>query len=210
VTLAAAYLSHTGTLAILFAATVAIAILFVVRGGPALRPAAAAVAVATLAAAALAVAVYYAHFTDTYRTEFARIGHETASGAADAGGRTIEQRLRGVPYALRLYLGTPVLLLAALGAADWFRRGRHERLVLAIAGWVVACVAFLVIGIVTPVDMRYYLASLPALSVAAGFGASQAWGVGRGSNRVFWRLAAALLLAAAISTGVHGWWAALG
>jgi len=210
VTLAAAYLSHTGTLAILFAATVAIAILFALRGGPALRPAAAAVAVATLAAAALAVAVYYAHFMDTYRTEFARIGNETASGAADAGGRTIDTRLRSVPYALRLYLGTPVLLLAALGAADWFRRSRHDRLVLAIAGWVVACVAFLVIGIVTPVDMRYYLASLPALSVAAGFGASQAWGVGRGSNRVFWRLAAALLLAAAISTGVRSWWGALG
>ena len=32
---------------------------------------------------------------------------------------------------------------------------------LATAGWMAACLLFLAIGILTPVDMRYYLAALP-------------------------------------------------
>ena len=62
-------------------------------------------------AAALAVALYYAHFLDTYRTEFARIGRETAPAAPDAGGRGIATRLR-VGAAL------PVSLLRRPGAAS--------------------------------------------------------------------------------------------
>ena len=75
---------------------------------------------------------------------------------------------------------------------------------------MLSCLVFLVIGILTPVDMRYYLASVPALAIAAGFGAAWAWSGGPGSHEVPWRVAAAVFLAAAISTGVHSWWAALG
>src|SRR4051812_5288033 len=167
--IAVAYLSHTGTLAILFVATVAIAMLFLVRGGPSLRSPAAAVAVATLTAAVLAVALYYAHFTETYRTEFARIGHETATAASDAGGRTIGDRLGLVPYSVRIYIGMPVLLFAIAGAARLIVRHGRARMTLALAGWSLACAIFLVIGILTPVDMRYYLASVPALAIAAGY-----------------------------------------
>ena len=130
--LAAAYLSHTSTLAILFAATVATAVLFWWRGGPALRSPAAAIALATSGAALLAVAVYYAHFMDTYRAEFARIGHETATAAADAGGRTIGDRLRLVPYSLGIYLGVPVLLFASLGAAELALERGRDRLTLTL------------------------------------------------------------------------------
>jgi hypothetical protein len=208
-TLAAAYLSHTGTLAILFAATVLIALLFLVRGGASLRSPAAAVAVATVGAAVLAVVVYYAHFLETYRTELARIGHETATAASDAGGRTVADRLRIVPYSVSIYIGLPVLLVALLGTVHLVARHGRERLTLVFAGWILSCLLFLVIGILTPVDMRYYLASVPALAIAAGFGAAWAWS-GRQSHDMLWRVAAGVLLAAAISTGVRSWWAALG
>jgi len=208
--LAAAYLSHTGTFAILFLATVAASAWLAVSGGAARRSAATAIALATFAAAALAVAVYYAHFTDTYRTEFARIGRETATAAADAGGRTIADRLRAVPYYVRLYIGTPVMLLALLGGADLLRRYRGERLALVLAGWMLSCGVFLVIGVLTPVDMRYYLASVPALAIAAGLGAAWAWSGGPGSRQVAWRVAVGVLLAAAISIGISVWWSTLG
>ena len=208
--LTVAYLSHTGTLAILFAATVLIALLLLVRGGPPMRSPAAAIAIATFAAAVLAVVVYYAHFLDTYRTEFARIGHETATAASDAGGRTVADRLRLIPYSVRIYIGVPVLLVALVGAAHLTTRHGRERLTLVVEGWMLSCLVFLVIGILTPVDMRYYLASVPALAIAAGFGAAWAWSGGPGSHEVPWRVAAAVFLAAAISTGVHSWWAALG
>ena len=55
---------------------------------------------------------------DTYRAELGRIGHETATAAPDAGGRTIGDRLRLVPYYLGLYIGAPVLLFAFLGAVE--------------------------------------------------------------------------------------------
>ena len=63
--LAVAYMSHTSTLAIVFVATLAIAVLFWWRGGPALRSSVSAIAFATLGAAAVAVVLYYAHFMDT-------------------------------------------------------------------------------------------------------------------------------------------------
>src|SRR4029077_10198529 len=186
------------------------AALLLLRGGPSLRSPAAAIALATLAAAIPAVALYYAHFMDTYRAEFARIGHETATAAADAGGRTIADRLRLVPYSVRIYIGIPVLLLAILGAPDLARRHGRERLTLALAGWTASCVIFMVIGILTPVDMRYYLAAVPALAIAAGCGAAWAWNGASRPGRRAWRIAAAILLAETVSSGFTSWWSALG
>jgi hypothetical protein len=208
--LAVAYLSHTSTLAILFVATVSTAVLLRWRGGPALRPPAAAIALATACAAGLAVVLYYAHFMDTYRAELGRIGHETAAAASDAGGRTIADRLRLVPYALGIYIGAPVLLFACLGAAALARRRAADRLTLTLAGWILSCLAFLVIGILTPVDMRYYLAAVPAVAIAAGLGAAWAWNDAGPLHRTLWRATAAVFLAGTVSTAFHNWWNTLG
>ena len=72
--------------------------------GRRLRSPAVAVLLASVAAVVVAVVVYYAHFIDTYRTELARIGGETAAAAPDAGGRGIGDRL-----GLRSALPPPVL-----------------------------------------------------------------------------------------------------
>jgi hypothetical protein len=146
----------------------------------------------------------------TYRTELARIGHETATAAPAAGGRTIADRLRLVPYSVGIYIGAPVLLFAFLGSVEMMRRRAGDRLVLALGGWTLACLVFVVLGIVTPVDMRSYLALLPAVAIAAGYGAAWAWSEGWPAHRGMWRLTAALFLAGTISTGVHAWWSALG
>lgn len=208
--LAVAFLSHTGTLAILFVAGICTSLLFFALGGRALRSAAWAIAVATAVAAALSIAVYYGWFIDTYRTEFSRIGHETVTAAPAAGGRTIGDRLRFVPYALGISVGAPVLLFAFLGAVEIARRRPSQRLTLTLGGWMASCIGFLLLGILTPVDMRYYLAALPVLAIAAGFGAAWAWDEGWPLHRRLWRLAAAVFLAATVSTGFHHWWSVLG
>ncbi len=208
--LAVAYMSHTSTLAIVFVATLAIAVLFWWRGGPALRSSVSAIAFATLGAAAVAVVLYYAHFMDTYRTELGRIGHETATAASDAGGRTIGDRLRLVPYSLGIYIGAPILLFAFLGAVELARRRAADHLTLTLAGWTLSCLAFLAIGILTPVDMRYYLALVPAIAIAAGYGAAWAWRDGSPSHRTLWRVTAAVFLAATVSTAFRNWWSGLG
>jgi hypothetical protein len=205
-----AYLSHTSTLALLFVSTLVTAALFWWRGGTSLRPAAAAIVWASAIAAGLAVIVYYSHFMNIYRAEFGRIGHETATAAADAGGRTIGARLRGVPYSVGIDIGAPVLLFAFLGGVETARRRKHDRLALTLAGWLLSCLAFLAIGVVTPVDMRYYLAAMPALAIAAAAGAAWAWSEGWPLQRTLWRLTGAVFLAGTISMAFHNWWNALG
>jgi len=201
VVLAAAFMSHTSTFAILSVSVLLIALLFRWRGGPALRSAALGVGLAGLAAIVLAVVIYYAHFWSTYQSEMARIGSETASAAPDAGGRGIVQRLAAVPSYLFPYLTYPILILGAWGGLYLWRRGSRDRLTLSIAGWALGCFVFLVLGILTPVDMRYYLAAVPAVAMAAAAGASAAWSAGGGA-----RLAAAVLLAWAVWIGVQHWW----
>jgi hypothetical protein len=205
VALTAAFVAHTSTFAILSVATVVIACLFYLRGGPALRSPAAAVLVAGIIAVVVAIAVYYAHFIDTYRAELARIGGETATAAPDAGGRGIGGRLQSVPRYLYIYFGVPALLLAAWGAAFLWKRGARDRSSLAAVGWLITCGLFLILGILTPVDMRYYLAAIPALAFLAALGAADGWTSG-GSSRA----AAAILLCATVYVALHAWWSTLG
>ena len=203
--LGAAFLSHTSAFAIVAVAAVLIAALFWWRGGPALRSPAAAVLVATLASVVLAVAIYYAHFMETYRSEIARIGAETAAAAPDAGGRGIGERLASVPRYLNLYFGVPTLALAVWGAARLWQRSARDRVTLSAAGWAISCFLFLILGILTPVDMRYYLAVIPIVALLAAVGASVAWTAGFAQ-----RVAAAALLVWAVVGGVRFWWSTLG
>ena len=203
--LLAAFLSHTSTFAILATTTIVVAAIFAWRGGATLRSPAAAIAIGGLAAALLAVVVYYAHFVETYRTEFARISTETATAAADAGGRSISDRAGIVPWYLHGYFGLPVLILAAAGAWHLWRAAARDRLTLTTAGWALTCGVFLIIGVLTPVDMRHYLAALPAVAIAAAHGASAGWdAAGR------WRLVTIVLLCWSVWRGIETWWRIVG
>jgi hypothetical protein len=203
-TLTAAFLSHTSAFAIGAVGACLVALSFLWRGGPALRSPAAAVSVAVVLAGALAIALYYIHFLDTYRTELGRVGAETANAAPDAGGRGIADRLVAVPRYLSSYFGVPSLALAFWGAGLLWRRGARDRITLAAAGWTAACLMFLVLGIVTPVDMRHYLAAIPIVALIAAVAAGIAWTSGRTP-----RAAAASLLAWAVVLGVAAWWSTL-
>jgi hypothetical protein len=202
--LLAASLSHTSTFAIVSTSTIIVAATIAWRGGLPLRPAAKAIALAGVTAALVAVAVYYAHFLDTYRTELSRITTETAHAAADAGGRSITDRALVVPYYLRQYFGIPVILLSLLGTRNLWNQQRRDQLTLTLAGSALTCLAFLAIGILTPVDMRYYVAALPVVAITAARGASHAW-----SQSPTHRAIAGGLLAWAIGYGIHTWWTTL-
>lgn len=197
--LAAAFLSHTSTFALLLPAAAFISLAFLWKGGPALRSPAYAVTLAAIVAALFAVAVYYRHFGDVYAEQWTRISGETATNTPDAGGRTAMDRLIDAPRQLRLMFGLPMLALAAAGTFHLFARAARDRLTLAVLGWSMSCALFFAIGIGTPVDMRYYLAAIPAFAITAAAGASWMWtsdGAARG-------VALALLLWAAV-TGING------
>ena len=199
--LTTAFLSHTSTFAILTLCVLSTVVLFWWKGGPALRKPAITIAIALLVALVLAIAIYYAQFMETYRTEFSRLGGETRTAAPDAGGRGVLQRLWAVPRYAYLYFSVPAMILAAAGAIDRWRRGSRDRLSLAIAGWSLACLFFLLIGVLTPVDMRYYLTATPVIALLAAVGAAWGWHEGR-----HWRVVAILLLSWAIWIAVDVWW----
>jgi len=200
----AAFLSHTSTFAILSVCAFATAVMFVWKGGPALRTPAKAIAIAAAVAIVLAIALYYAHFVPTYRTEFARLSTETATAAPDAGGRGTLERAAAVPRYLHLYFGLPALVLAAAGAVDRWRRSSRDRLTLTIAAWTATCGLFLLLGVLTPLDMRYYLAVIPALALLGGTGASWLWSQGGAA-----RIVSIVLLSWVLWLGVATWWGTL-
>ncbi len=120
--------------------------------------------------------------------------HRTPVDAASWRGW---RRCRGI---CNFYLGVPILLLAAIGAVERWRRGARDRLTLTVAGWMIACALFLVIGVVTPLDMRYYLAVIPALALLAAAGAASWWSAG---DRL--RIGVAVLLVWTLWIGVTIW-----
>jgi hypothetical protein len=61
------------------------------------------------------------------------------------------------------------------------------------------------IGILTPMDMRYYLAAVPVAALTGAYGAARAW-----KKSAAWRGAAVILLAGTVAAGVNYWWSALG
>jgi hypothetical protein len=203
--LAAAFMSHTSTFPLLWLACGTTAVLFFWRGGPALRPAATTVIVAAIVALVLAVVLYYGHFMEVYRSEFSRIGAETATAAPDAGGRGIGTRAAMVPYYLRLHYGIPALVLAAVGAWRLWQIGARDALTLTVSGWGLSCLAFLLVGVLTPVDMRYYLAAIPALATVAATGASFLW-----SRKGMSRSMAVALLGWVLWVGASHWWNVIG
>jgi hypothetical protein len=175
IVLAIAFMSHTSTFPLLFCACIFAAALDRWKGNEDSGHAATAVLAATLLALVLAVVLYYAHFGETYRAEFARISAETATAAPDAGGRSLAGRAWSVPRYVGSYLGFAALALAMFGGWDLHRRAARDRLTLATAAWALSCLVFLALGIVTPVDMRYYLASVPAVALAGAAGVSALW-----------------------------------
>lgn len=202
ITLVVAFLSHTSTFAIGACCGCLVAALFVLRGTPELRRAGMAAGAAVLGACVAAVVIYYGHFTDTYRAEWARIGAETASAAPDAGGRSIAARASAVPRYVASYWGIPITVLSIWGFATL--RAAPPAVRLTVLGWAAGCVMFLVLGVLTPVDMRHYLAVIPALSVAAGMAAASGWRSGGAA-----RIAAAALVVWAGWIALRAWWGTL-
>lgn len=199
--IALAGLSHTSTFAILPTSVAMIAILYWWLGDADTRAAAWPVFITATAATIVAVLVYYGHFTDVYREQFARISGEVAgAGSANPNARTLSSRLSYVPVLTALYYGWPVVGLAGFGAWRIWGQKRRDRLTLALGGVGASCAGFLVLGILTPVEMRYYLAALPIVAIVVAAGLVQA-----ARMRPIVRWTVGLLVVWALADTVHKW-----
>ncbi len=202
----ATFLAHVSTFGIL-AGLAAFAwglLRFSPEADEAARSAGQAVLVAALGAGAFAVGVYYAHFLGTYRLTVGRLASELAATAAAPRWGSLVDRTLAVPARIVQHYGWPAVLLAAFGV--WRLRFLRpaDRLRPVLAAWAASCLLFLAVGLLTPVDLRYYLAALPAVAMLSGLAWSAGWRTG-------WRWRPALIAASAwaVWIGLHTWVAPL-
>ena len=172
---AAAFLSHTSTFAVLGTQLVAAGAALAIAREPAWRPSGRVLILAATGALILSIAVYYAYFMDVYREAFGRIASETGHATAAAGGRTPLTRLVGVPGGLAVTFGIPGMLLAVVGAVQLIVRRRPSPVQRLLAMWLAVCGLFMVVGIITPVDLRHLLAALPVVGVLCAIGFAALW-----------------------------------
>ena len=204
VVVAAALLTHPSTCAILAAVLAITSALYAWHGGT-LRPAAAGVLLAAASATIIAVVLYYAWFPSVYVAELGRVASASVPGApaAPAPVTSFAGRLARAVWFADIYFGWPAMAVAAIGAWRLSRSSTSPRLTLLLLGWAGICVFFLLLGMLTPVDMRYQFAAFPALAIAAAFACSWAWRSGGAA-----RFAISALLVAGVWDGVAQWlWA---
>jgi len=202
----AAMLTHPSTFGIL-AVLAGFTWLFyraVDRSDDDLRSADRAVLLATMVAVGVAVGLYYSHFLGTYRDMVTRIASEVTDSSTRLAWHRTEAGFAALPARLVDYYGWPALGLAAYGAFCLRLVARHDRLRLVLGAWVASCLVFFVVGLLTPVELRYHLAALPVVAILAGLGWSRGW---RAHRR--WRAALILLAAWMIKVGVTAWVARL-
>jgi len=175
VTLIAA-LSHASTFVLLTAQLAAAGLWIIIRPSVDGRRPGWWMVGAVSVAAVLAIATYYGHFGDVYATAMTRVGEETGRAASSAGFRTPTDRLVDVPRLFGLYYTSPALILALAGAVSLWRSRETAPVSWAVAAAsTVVLAAFLILGIITPLDFRHYLAALPLVALAMAAGAVFLW-----------------------------------
>ena len=229
---ALALMSHVSTFAILLATLAAIAALFRLSGVHDLRQSSTMILTSAVAAAVFSVVVYYGHFSDVYMNVLrARTGH-----GLSIASRTVSPVRRANVAASQppapdgdrppLYLrtadaltltasatGWPILILAVLGAWRVWKEAARDRLLAVIGAWGLAYLAFVALGIASPVDAanqrfsaefvgRVVYTTCPAAVLLAARGGVWAWRRGQVA-----RVAGVALAFGAIAVGVNSWFA---
>ena len=198
----AALLTHPSTCAILLVILTATAVLYTSRRAGDLRASGNGVFLATLLAGAIALAVYYVWFPRVYLSELTRVASESGARASAVTAPAV-RTAKALDLAT-MYFGWAAAAAAAVGAWRLCREGAPPRLRLLLLAWAGTSVVFLVVGILTPIDLRYHFAAFPALAVAAGFTCAWAW-----QHGIVPRAAAALMIGAGAWEGISQWMRAL-
>jgi hypothetical protein len=124
-----------------------------------------------LAVGAGAVALYYAAFTRLIARQVPRLLEGAGQGAGHGPATAFESLLKGVAQE---WLGVPALLLALIG---WWSF-KDDRLARAIKAFVLAGAALMLVGLVSPVEVRYLYALTTPIAILAAVGAERLWSLG--------------------------------
>jgi hypothetical protein len=176
----AAYLSHFSTAVIGVPAAAMIAVALVFASDPADRRAWRWIALSVAASMVLSYAAYYVHFHDVYARTFSKLG--AAGPPTTSLVATLAEHSESKPITMARFLvsnyGWGGLALAVVGAGFAIRRAPRDGWTLTVAALMLAVTIFLVLGAVTPIEMRANLAAHPALAALAALGCASLWTTG--------------------------------
>lgn len=225
-----AMLSHVSTFALLLTTLVAIGALFRRCGDRSTRDSSRVILVAAAIAAVFSVAAYYGHFGNTYLRVLRARSEHTMPIAPSLPSPTHEPNLRTnqmpspTSSSPSLYartaaamtltgtaVGWPILILGAIGAGRLWKEHARDPLSLVIVAWGLSYLAFLVVGIASPVDApnqryaaefveRVVYVTCPAAVLLAARGGAWAWRKGP-----LLRVAVVALGLGATTLGVNAW-----
>jgi hypothetical protein len=174
--LSAAFLSHFSTAVIGAPAAVLVAVACALARDPREARAWRWVTLSVLLALSLSYVVYYSHFHEVYARTLSRVGTE---GADTSFVATVAEHSESKAVTMMRFLvvtyGWGALLLAVAGAAAAVKRGWREGWTLVLAALAVTVASFLVLGALTPIEMRATLAAHPVVASLAALGAGWLW-----------------------------------
>jgi hypothetical protein len=207
VLLSAAYLSHFSTAVIGIPAACLIAAAIALARADTESRSWRWVAAATGVSIALAYGIYYSQFHDVYARTWSRIGQE---GAETSFVATLAEHSESKTVTVARFLianyGWAGLALAAAGVAAAIRRDWRDGWTLVLGALGVVVGGFLILGAVTPIEMRANLAAQPLVACFAALGCAWLWN----TQRLPLRAAAAIGAGATVWLGLVALRAVLG
>jgi hypothetical protein len=103
------------------------------------------------------------------------------------------------------FYGLPLLAGGIVGVVVLGARRASDAWMRALAGWLAVVIAFFVLGLVSPVEMRAALSAQPVVAALFGFGTAALW-----SRGALGKIAALVLGGAVAGRGLLDWLGCLG
>lgn len=179
-----ALVSHLGPFLLLSVCLAVTAVAWRLFGGDDVRRAATTLAMVTTIAVVLSVLMYWGHFGATYRqlgssawtVSASDLATEVPVQRAEAHQtqwvpdvRAIWNRAGAVSGYAQKYWGWGLMVLSGIGFALMLKARRRDPFALMLWSWVATGLCFLVVGVLTPLDVRTYLWLGPALGCTAAY-----------------------------------------
>lgn len=116
--------------------------------------------------------IYYSHYISLIKEQAISVLHSQAAQSADDlhSKDAMFHRFSRTTGSLPLYLGMPLFLTFAVAYAAYADKRRRTTGFLFITGLLISMLAFMAISVISPLEIRWLMPLVPAISLVIGWG----------------------------------------